>query len=152
MNAWPPKPGCTLMNSSRSISSRYGSTVSTGVSGLSVSPTPTPSSRRSREQRAGVAELDVHGAAVGAGVGEVVEQLTGVVDHEVAVEEEVGALAQRLHDGRADREVGHEVAVHHVDVEQVGLGGDALDLVAEPREVGREDRRRDLASRSRLRR
>src|SRR5262245_5028918 len=45
MNAWPPKPGWTLMNKRTSISSRYGSTVSTGVSGLWVRPTRIPRSR-----------------------------------------------------------------------------------------------------------
>ena len=46
------------------------------------------------EQRARITELDVHGAAVRAGLGEVVEQLAGVVDHQVAVEVKVGARAQ----------------------------------------------------------
>ena len=45
MNAWPPKPGCTLMNRRMSISSRYGSTASSGVSGLSTSPTRMPWAR-----------------------------------------------------------------------------------------------------------
>ena len=36
--------------------------------------------------------------------------------------------AQRRHHRRADREVGHEVAVHHVDVQQVGFGRHPLDL------------------------
>ena len=120
MNAWPPQPGFTLITSSRSISSRYGITASTGVGGLSTRPTPHAERPQLVEQRARVAELDVHDAAVGAGVGEVVEQHAGVVDHEVAVEEQVGVRAQRLHDRRADREVGHEVAVHHVDVQEVG--------------------------------
>ena len=36
------------------------------------------------------------------------------------------------------------MAVHHVDVEEVRLGGDAFDVVGELGEVGRQDRRRDL--------
>ena len=40
---------------------------------------------------------------------------------------------------------GHEVAVHHVDVNQVGAAAlDGRDRVAERREIGGEDRRRDL--------
>ena len=97
-----------------------------------------------REERPRVAELDVHGAPVGTRVGEVLEELPRIVDHEVTIEVEVGALAQRLHDRWPDREVGHEVAVHHVDVEEVRLGGDAFDVVGELGEVGRQDRRRDL--------
>ena len=86
------------------------------------------------EQRLRVAELDVDGAAVGAGVGERAQQHPGVVDHQVAVEEQVGVRAQRLHDRRADREVRHVVAVHAVDVEELGGGGD-------PGDVGRRDAR-----------
>jgi hypothetical protein len=38
------------------------------------------------------------------------------------------------------------MAVHHVDVDHAGAGGDYLvDLGAEPREVGGQDRRRDAA-------
>ena len=96
------------------------------------------------EERPRVAELDVHDAAVGAGVGEVVEQHRRVVDHEVAVEEQLGALAQRAHHDRPDGEVGHEVAVHHVDVEQVGGLGDPLHFGREVGEVGGQDRRRKL--------
>ena len=100
MNACPPQPGCTLMNRRRSISSRYGSTASSGVSGLSTRPDAHAVRAHAVEQRARVAELDVHGAAVGAGLGEVVEQVTGVVDHQVAVEEQVGARAQGRHHRR----------------------------------------------------
>ena len=120
MNGCPPQPGFTLITSRRSIWSRYGSTVSTGVGGLSTRPDAHVARPQLVEQRARVAELDVHDAAVGAGVGEVGEQHAGVVDHEVAVEEQVGVRAQRLHHRRADGEVGHEVAVHHVDVQEVG--------------------------------
>ena len=42
------------------------------------------------EQDARIAELDVHGAPVGARVGKSGEQRAGVVDHEVAVQEEIG--------------------------------------------------------------
>ena len=107
---------------------------------------PDPDAARPQlvEQGSRVAELDVHDAAVGPGVGELLEQDLGVVDHEVAVEEEVGALAQRLHDRRADGEVGHEVTVHHVDVEEVGDPADPVDLGPEIGEVGGEDRGREL--------
>ena len=53
-----------------------------------------PSVRMLVEQRTRVAELDVHDAAVGARLGEVVEQHARVVDHQVAVEEQVGVRAQ----------------------------------------------------------
>ena len=114
------------------------------VGGLSTRPTPTFRGAQLVEQRTGIAELDVHDAAVGTGVGEVLEQHAGVVDHEVAVEEQVGALAQRPHHRRADGEVGHEVTVHHVDVQEVGDLAHPLDLGPELGEVGGQDRRRQL--------
>ena len=52
---------------------------------------------------------------------------------------------QRLDDLRPERDVGHEVAVHDVDVDAVGAGRvDRAHLLAEPGEVGGEDRGRDL--------
>ena len=72
--------------------------------GVEREPDPQPELTHALEQRAGIAELDVDRAAVGAGRGEVVEEDAGVVDHEVAVEVQLGPLAQRLHDRRPDRE------------------------------------------------
>ena len=145
MNAWPPKPGVhaheeedvdLLEVRQHRVERRLG-----------VVHEPDPHAVRAHpvEQRPRVAELDVHGARVGAGLGEVVEQVTRVVDHQVAVEVQVGARPQALHHRRADREVRHEVAVHHVDVQQVGLRADPVDLGGELGEVGRQDRRCDLS-------
>ena len=149
MKPCPPQPGFTLITSRRSISSRYGSTASTVGLGVQHQPDADVPLPHLLEQRARVTELDVHDAAVGTGVGEVAEQHPGVVDHEVAVEEEVGVLAERAHHDGPDREVGHEVAVHHVDVDEVGDVGDPLHLRREVGEVGRQDRRRQLHGSSR---
>src|SRR5262249_13311339 len=66
-------------------------------------------------------------------------------DDQVDVERQLRRLADRGDDERADRDVRHEPAVHHVDVELVGAAGlDARDVGGERGEVGREDRRRDL--------
>ncbi len=83
-------------------------------------------------------------APVGTGVGERREQDLRVVDHEVAVEEQVGVLAQRLDHRRADGEVRHVMPVHAVDVKEVGDRRDARDVGREAREVRGEDRRRDF--------
>jgi hypothetical protein len=96
------------------------------------------------EEGTRVAELDVHRDAVGAGIGEELQQDRGVVDHEVTIEKEIGALAQRLHHRRANREVRHIVAVHTVDVQQIGFGRDARDVGREVGEIGGKNRRRDL--------
>ena len=53
-------------------------------------------------------------------------------------------VAQRLDGDRAHRDRRDEVAVHDVDVDDRRAGGDHLrDLLAQPAEVGAEDRRSD---------
>ena len=65
-------------------------------------------------------------------------------DHQVDVERLLRVRADGAHDRRADGDVGHEVAVHDVDVDPVGAGGiDGADLLAERGEVGGENRRGD---------
>src|SRR5258706_6489903 len=64
----------------------------------------------------------------------------------MTLERHVGDAAQRLNDQGADGDRWNEVAVHHVDVEQVGFGKDLSNVVAEPREVGRQDRWCELVS------
>ena len=55
---------------------------------------------------------------------------------------------KRLHHRRADGEVGHEMAVHDVDVDPVGAGlVDRADFLAELGEVGGQDRRGDERAR-----
>ena len=49
-----------------------------------------------------------------------------------------------LQHDRADGDVGHETAVHHVDMDPIGPGRvDGADLLAQAREIGRQDRGRD---------
>ena len=88
----------------------------------------------------GAADLDVDGAAVGARVGEGLEIAPGLRHHEVAVEEERRVTPQRGHDRWTDGEVGHEVPVHHVDVEPVGGRGHLADLLGQRSEIRRQDR------------
>ncbi len=45
MNAWPPKPGSTVMTSSRSMRVSQASAAASGVPGLSASPTSAPVAR-----------------------------------------------------------------------------------------------------------
>ncbi len=58
----------------------------------------------------------------------------------MAVEVGVGVPADGGHHRRSDRQVGHEMPVHDVDVQPVGLGPDPVDLDAEGGEIGRQDR------------
>jgi hypothetical protein len=68
------------------------------------------------------------------------------VDHEVDVDVDrvADVLAQRGEHERADGDRRDELAVHDVEVDDGGTGGDHLvDLRAEAGEVGRQDRRCD---------
>ena len=82
----------------------------------------------------------MHRAAVRTGLGEGLEVATGFGHHQMAVEIERRMAAQRRHHRRTDGHVGHEVPVHHVDVEPVGGRSDLAHLLGQQAEVGREDR------------
>jgi hypothetical protein len=61
-------------------------------------------------------------------------------NHQVNVHHLLGVRAQRLHHHRADRDVGHEMPVHHIDMHPVRPGGiDGAHFLAETREIRRED-------------
>ena len=62
----------------------------------------------------------------------------------MAVERQPAVRPAGLDDGRADGEVRDEVAVHDVEVKQIGAGLDVPQLVGEPREVRGEKRWGDL--------
>src|SRR5579863_1097294 len=61
----------------------------------------------------------------------------------MAVKERRRVLAQRSDDGRPDREVGNEMAVHHVDMKPVSYRRDVVGGLCKLAEVGGEDRRVD---------
>jgi hypothetical protein len=75
------------------------------------------------------------------------------LDHEMAVEDSAPAvdeLADRGDDQRPDRDRGHEMAVHDVDVHHASPGiHHRVHLVGQSREVAGQERRRDLAGRDR---
>ncbi len=84
--------------------------------------------------------LGMDGDRVRSGLGEGLEERIDRRDHQMDVERLGGVRAKRLHHRRADRQVGHEMAVHHVDMDPVGARRvDGADLLAEPGEIGRED-------------
>jgi hypothetical protein len=85
--------------------------------------------------------FDMHGDDVGASLGEGFEIRVARRDHQMHVDGFFGQRPQRLDDRRADRNVRHEVPVHHVDMDPVGAGRlDRAHFLAEPREIGRQDR------------
>ncbi len=83
------------------------------------------------------AGLGMDGDDVGAGLGEGLEIEVDRRDHQVDVERLGGVRAEGLHHRRPDGDVGHEMAVHHVDVDPVRPGlVNGADFLAEAREVG----------------
>ena len=90
------------------------------------------------------ARFDMDGDVIGAGLGEGFEIRIAGRDHQVHVERLFGVRPDRLDDIRPDRDVGHEMAVHDVDMDPVGAGGiDRAHFFAQFREIGGEDRRGD---------
>jgi len=88
--------------------------------------------------------LHVHGDDIGAGLGERFQIRIAGRDHQMHVEHFLGVAAQRFYRIRADRDVGHEVAVHHVDMDPIGAGRiHRAYFLAELGEVRRQDRRGD---------
>ena len=73
-------------------------------------------------------------------LGEGVDVLFGILDHQVDVEGEFRGFPDRGDEPRTDREVGDEMAVHDVDVNPVRpCRFDGRDLFAEPTAVRRQD-------------
>src|SRR5262249_50363145 len=69
------------------------------------------------------------------------DKFVGVFDHKVTVEGNRRYFAERGDNRRPDREIGNEVAVHYVNVQnrRSTLNG-SLSFCAEAREVSRQDR------------
>ena len=90
--------------------------------------------QRAVNMRAG---FHVHGDGVGAGLGESFQIGIAGRDHQMHVEGLFGVRTDGLHHVGADRNVRHEMSVHHVDMDPVGAGGiDGAHLLAELGEVG----------------
>jgi VWFA-related protein len=87
-----------------------------------------------------LADLLMNAHQVGSRFGEVLDERVRIFDHHVAVERQLGHGPKRLDHRRSEGDVGDEVAVHDIDVED---GGSAAfgrgDLVGEMREVRGED-------------
>ena len=93
------------------------------------------------DRRAG---LGLDQQMIGAGLGEVGEIALRLDDHQMNVERLCRRAADRLQHDRPDGDVGHETAVHHIDMDPVGAGRvDGADLLAQAREIGRQNRGRD---------
>ena len=91
MNDWPPNPGSTVMTSTMSSSSAYGSSADSGVAGLTASPAARPASRMRAQRRLDrLLDLDVERDRVAAGVEVLVDVAARLADHQVGVERQLG--------------------------------------------------------------
>ena len=73
------------------------------------------------EQRSdGFAQLDVDVDLIRAGLGERLQEDLRLGAHQVRVEEQLRQRTERPHHRRAEGEIGHEMAVHDVQVQPVG--------------------------------
>src|SRR5688500_15720273 len=63
-------------------------------------------------------------------------------DHQVSIDRQTSKTGKRFHDGQTDRDVGHEMSVHHVNVQNIGSAAfDGAYFIAQTREVGGQNRR-----------
>ena len=89
--------------------------------------------------------LGMDGDDVGAGPGEGFEERVGRRDHQMHVHHRRHMRPKRRHDRRADGQVGHEMPVHHIHMHPVRARRlDRPHLLAQPREIGRQDGGGDL--------
>ena len=85
------------------------------------------------EVRAG---FDLNGQNIRPRLREILDVPVGVLDHKMNVQGKLRDLAHRLDHKRPDRDIGHEPAVHDIDVDPVRTGVfDRLDLVTQPAEI-----------------
>ena len=73
---------------------------------------------------------------------EVGNVLVRILDHQVTIQRQFGRLPQRLHNWRSDGDIGHEVSIHyiHMDNRSSALGRRA-DLIRQARKIRRQYRR-----------
>ncbi len=63
------------------------------------------------------AGLLMHRYPIDSGFGECRNELVRILDHQVAIQRQIGHLAQRFYNRRPDRKIGNEVAVHDIDMD-----------------------------------
>ena len=145
MNSCPPKPGLTVITSSRSIfaevrlDERDGGGRVDGEADFFAERFDFPDERRDL-----LAQFDVNDDFVRAGPGKRFEQNFGLGTHEVDVKKHFGQRTNGADDFRAKGNVRHEMPVHDVEVQPVGAGTvGAFDFPAKTGVVGGEQRGRD---------
>src|SRR5215813_15314610 len=78
---------------------------------------------------------------IGTGLDKFIKEEVWIRDHEMSFELQRSQVSKRLHNRGSHRNVGHEMAVHHVDVNAVGSCLNRfVDLCRKMAEVGSENR------------
>ena len=144
MNSCPPQPGLTVMQSAWSTSTSRK--TSSGVDGLTASDGAASGGADVLERVVDVGRrLGVDGDGPGPRLGEGGDLALGALDHEMDVEVRA-EVPQGLDHVRPHRDRRYEVTVHDVDVDDGRAGvDDGGDLLAQPAEVGGQDRWGDPA-------
>src|SRR5687767_4717003 len=89
--------------------------------------------------------LDMHRNHLRTGFYKLRSVRPGLSDHQVCVDWQASETGKRFHNRQTDRDVGDEMTVHHVDVQNVGSAAfDGANFLAQTREVGRQNRRGDF--------
>ncbi len=89
--------------------------------------------------------FEMEAEQIGAGVAERCDPVVRAYHHQVDVEWQCGGAANGAHHRRPERQVGHELTVHHVDVDPVGAArGGRLHLIRQVAEIGVQNRWREL--------
>ena len=91
------------------------------------------------------ANIVMHAYPVRPCIGKSGDKLVRILDHQVAVERQLRRLAQARHHRRSDRDIGHEMPVHDVDVDhRTAATLRRGNLVRKVRKICRQDRWKQL--------
>ncbi len=121
------------------------SSQSSGVAGLKTSPALQPQSWMRPIVRSTCCEASGWKLTIAAPASrEIGDDAIDRLHHEMDVDRDRRVRLDRRADERPHREVRNVMVVHHVEVQQVGAGGDhRAHLVAEAREIRGQERRRN---------
>jgi hypothetical protein len=87
------------------------------------------------------ARLGVHGDDVRTRIGKRLNIFLGLDNHQMDIHDLLGCRANRSYDQWANRDVGHETAVHDVDVDPIRASAvDRLDFSLKPAKISGKDR------------
>src|SRR5215472_13210330 len=138
MNAWPPKPGKTVIIKIMSMSGKQRSTFSRGTSGFTATEVFAPGARIFFSVAMGSLHVSGCMETQFAGFDEFRRIIVRVGDHQMNIQRNIRDLAHPLHHDGTNGEIGHKMSVHDIDMQPVCAGRlDGLNLVFQAAEVRR---------------